>query len=484
MPCWGIIKTKGKSLEYSIQNLRKSTLTEAKYLVNLASVNLLKKQVMMIVWKRVQIGLIHAAVAITLVPINSTLNRIMIEDLGISATLVVLLLSLPYLLSFIQVAIGSFSDRRPFLGYRRSPYILIGLLLCVAGLLMATQVAMQISQNFWLGIGLGLLTFGAWGMGFNFATVSYFSLASEISGEKDRAKTTAVMFFIMIVSIILTAAGLSRLLEPFTAQRLERAFQAVAVLALVMGLVGLFRLEQRATDRQDSPERYELSLIIREVLSNRQVKLFFLYLILMLAAILGQDVLLEPFAARAFDLPVSVTTRITSIWGLCFLVSLAVAGFLEDRVSKIKVARWAASVAIGAFLLVSVSGLFVSTSLFYLGVILLGLATGPATVSNMSLMLQMTVPGKVGLFIGAWGAANALARLLGSFTTAIARDIARLTPEGALWGYISGFVLLAGFLIVSLFILQRINVNVFKRQAEDLDYQPSIVERAALSAEA
>ena len=73
--------------------------------------------------KRIQLGMIHVAVAMTLVPINSTLNRVMIKELAISATLVALLASLPYLFSPIQVAIGSFSDRHPIVGLRRSPYI-------------------------------------------------------------------------------------------------------------------------------------------------------------------------------------------------------------------------------------------------------------------------------------------------------------------------------------------------------------------------
>ena len=74
--------------------------------------------------KRFQLGLIHVAVAMTLVPINSALNRVMIFDLGISKTLVSILAILPYLISPIQVAIGSFSDRHPILGFRRTPYIL------------------------------------------------------------------------------------------------------------------------------------------------------------------------------------------------------------------------------------------------------------------------------------------------------------------------------------------------------------------------
>jgi len=71
--------------------------------------------------KRIQLGLIHVAVAMTLVPIDSTLNRVMIKELSISATLFAILSSLPYIFAPIQVAIGSYSDRHPIMGYRRTP---------------------------------------------------------------------------------------------------------------------------------------------------------------------------------------------------------------------------------------------------------------------------------------------------------------------------------------------------------------------------
>src|SRR5512139_3654251 len=152
--------------------------------------------------KRFQLGLIHVGVAMTLVPINSTLNRVMIKELAISATLVAILASLPYLLAPIQVAIGSYSDRHPILGYRRSPYILAGLLLCMLGLVVSPYVAFLIDTNFWLGVLTGVLAFGAWGMGYNLSAVCYLSLASELSSEKERGKTIAIMWFMMIVSII------------------------------------------------------------------------------------------------------------------------------------------------------------------------------------------------------------------------------------------------------------------------------------------
>jgi BCD family chlorophyll transporter-like MFS transporter len=417
----------------------------------------------------------------TLVPINSTLNRVMIKELALAATLVAVLASLPYLFSPIQVVIGSFSDRHPIFGFRRSPYIALGLILCVFGVITAPQAAFLMASNFWAGLALAVLTFGAWGMGFNFATVSYFSLASELSGEKGRSRTISIMFFMMIASIILTAIALSRLLDPYSPEILVEAFRVVALAALALGAAGLFRLEPRTKDPAASFEdRLSWAGVFQLVTSHRQVTLFFIYLILMLAAILGQDVLLEPFAGEAFNLPVQATTRITSIWGTCVLLALLAAGLLEGRVSKRTVVRTGAWGAILAFLIISISGLVLSRSLFYTGVVVLGIATGLATVSNLSLMLDMTVAGKVGMFIGAWGMADALARLTGSVLSGAVRDLVSQFAHSLVTGYVVVFFIEALMLVASLALLRSIDVKAFHDQTGG----PSVVERAAIASEA
>ena len=103
-------------------------------------------------------------------------------------------------------------------------YIIIGLIFCVLGVVLSPVSAFFLAENFWLGLLFGLFAFGAWGMGFNFATVSYFSLATEISGEKDRGSTISVMFFMMIIGIISTSLLISRLVDPYSPQALVRAF--------------------------------------------------------------------------------------------------------------------------------------------------------------------------------------------------------------------------------------------------------------------
>jgi len=200
------------------------------------------------------------------------------------------------------------------------------------------------AENRTLGILFSLLTFGAWGMGYNFASVSYLSLASELSGEKGRSRTIAIMWFVMILGIIITAIGLSRLLEPYSPERLENAFTIVALIALGLGALGLIALEPRSQGSQ-TPEpvaenRRPWGELIREVMRYPSARIFFFYLTLMLAAILGQDVLLEPFAGEAFGLTVAATTRISSIWGGCVLVTLVLANPLRRKSARSGCAAW------------------------------------------------------------------------------------------------------------------------------------------------
>ncbi len=431
--------------------------------------------------KRLQLGLIHVAVAMTLVPINSTLNRVMIKELTISTTLVAILASLPFLFSPIQVAIGSFADRHPVLGWRRTPYIVLGLLLCVSGVILSPRIAYFLAENFWTGLGFSAMAFGAWGLGYNFATVSYFSLATEISGQAQRSRTIAIMFFMMIMGIIFTTLALGQLLDPFTFEALIRSFWLIGIAALLLGILGLVGLEERfVSPGAASSDQLPWSVIFKSLIGNRQAMLFFWYLIVLLTAILGQDILLEPFGAEAFGLPVDVTTRITSIWGVSFLASLMAGGLVEGRVSKLTVARIGSWSGVAAFALIILSGLQTNLVLFYGGVVLLGLATGLATVSNLSLMLDMTISGSVGLFMGAWGMASSLARLTGNILSGVVRDTVAQIARDPSTSYLWVFAILMVMLLVSLGLLRQVDVGLFQRRVTE---QPTYLDQIALANE-
>jgi BCD family chlorophyll transporter-like MFS transporter len=213
------------------------------------------------------------------------------------------------------------------------------------------------------------------------------------------------------------------------------------------------------------------------ILSNRPATIFFFYLLLLLAAILGQDVLLEPFAAEAFGLTVQQTTRITSIWGGCVLLAILAAGALEGRLAKRLVAQVGNLGALAGFIVIVFSAFAGGLSLFYTGVMLLGLGTGLSTVANLSLMFDLTAPGKVGLFIGAWGFSNALSRLTGSVLGGVVRDVATQVTQNAVIGYAIVFAIEALLLVIAASLIYRVDVSAFKAKAE----APSVVERAALA---
>jgi BCD family chlorophyll transporter-like MFS transporter len=433
--------------------------------------------------KNIRLGLLHVAVAITFVLINGILNRVMIHDLGIAASVVAVLVVLPYLLSPAQVWIGQYSDTHPIFGYRRTPYIALGVVLCIAGTLLTPYAAFLMapagSQGLAIGgLLLGGLAFGMWGVGYNLAVVAYLSLASDLSDEQHRSRTIAIMWFMMIISIIATAIITSRALEPYSPELLIAVFFKAGGIAIGLAVVGLIGLEPRGT-LFTAQTRHSQQAAIRAVLDNPQARLFFIYLILLLAAILGQDVLLEPFGATAFNMSIKETTQLTATWGGATLVALLLHGLVLSRwMGKKTGATIGALIATLGLALIAASGIFGIRAMFVPGVAALGFGTGFSTATNLALMLDMTTTEQVGLFIGAWGLADSLARGLGTLLGGVVRDIITALTHSASGGYVTVFVIEAGLLVVSLVLLQRINVTSFR------EHQPTLTELVALAGDA
>ncbi|HWQ13298.1 MAG TPA: BCD family MFS transporter [Roseiflexaceae bacterium] len=414
--------------------------------------------------KILRLGLINMAVALTAVPIDGTLNRVMISELGIPASLTALLIALPYLTSPLQVWIGGYSDRHPLFGYRRTPYIALGLLLCALGSALAPGAAFALAGRPALGLPLCLLAFGAWGMGFNFATVSYLALATELAGEEHRARTVGAMWFILIVGVIVAGVGISRALHDYTPSKLLLAFYVTCGLALLVGLGALAGLERRGAGAVPAARR-SFGDVLRTVAGTPQARLFFAYLILLLVAILGQDVLLEPFAADVFGAPVETTTRYTSIWGAALLVALLLTGPLARRVGKARAAGLGAALVTAGLLLIALSGALQLPALFVPSLVLFGFGSGISTAANLALMLDMTLPGQVGAFVGAWGVADALARLVGTLLSGVLRDAVASLSGSKPAAYVTVFGLQALAMLLSLALLPRISVARFRDQA-------------------
>jgi BCD family chlorophyll transporter-like MFS transporter len=76
--------------------------------------------------------------------------------------------------------------------------------------------------------------------------------------------------------------------------------------------------------------------------------------------------------------------------------------------------------------------------------------------------------------------ADALARLLGAVLSGAVRDLVAAAAHGDVIGYIVVFLIQAGLLAGSLFLLRRVDISAFRRQAGPA----TLVERTALAGEA
>ena len=414
-----------------------------------------------------QLALVHVGVSITVVPITSTLNRVMIADLQMPVMLVAVLVALPYLLSPLQILLGNWSDRHPAADYHRTPWILLGGLLAATGSYFTVHVAYLLADNFALGLWAAAIVFCLWGVGINAASVSYLSLVTDLADEEGRSRAVSIMWTAMILATIVTSLALSRMLTTFSKEALFTAFGAIWLLSVIFVLVGSYRIEPRASQRTDRPAHSadDPMQVLRLLALNPEARRFFLYLMLVLISIHAQDVLLEPFGAEALGMSVSVTSRLTSIWGAGLFITLLGGLQLVKRWGKKAGANLGASVAAVAFASIIATGLLGQSGLFMGAVFLLGLGGGLMTVSNLSFMLDMTVPQAAGLYIGAWSVANFAGQAVGNIISGMLWDLFFWLTGNPLMGYAAVFSLEIVGLLLAVWLFRSISVESFRRQA-------------------
>ena len=91
-----------------------------------------------------RVSLVNLAVALITLPLGSTLNRVMITELALPATLVAVLLALGNLTSPLRIWFGRISDTRPIGGLHRTWYIAFGIAIMLIGLVIAPSAIFTI----------------------------------------------------------------------------------------------------------------------------------------------------------------------------------------------------------------------------------------------------------------------------------------------------------------------------------------------------
>ena len=247
------------------------------------------------------------------------------------------------------------------------------------------------------------------------------------------------MFTLLGVGAVIGSFVIADLLDPFSPERLNQVIWGVAGISVMLALVGLVGLEKR-TDSVKSQEEASFGEVRQLLLNNRDVAIFFVYLLLTFIAIDAQDVILEPYAAFAFGMNPGETAALTGILRGGFLITLIVGAFLVNRFGQKWTANWGIWLAVVSFMLVIIAGIFPILPLFYTGVFAIGLGNGLLATANLTMMMNMTNPDQAGVYLGTWGFAQAVGVGSAVLVGGIVRDLTFALTNNNLISYVTVFV--------------------------------------------
>jgi BCD family chlorophyll transporter-like MFS transporter len=360
--------------------------------------------------------------------LTGTLNRVMIVELHMSASVVAAMVSLPLLFAPLRALIGFRSDtHRSVLGWKRVPFIWMGTLLQFGGLALlpfallvmngggAAAIAGQV------GACLAFLLVGA---GMHTTQTAGLALATDLAPEESRPRVVALLYVMLLLGMLVSAIVIGRALSPFSPTRLVQIVQGAAVLTMVLNIVALWK--QEARDRSVNAMRAARPAF-REVWAlfiarPRTVRLL-VAVGLGAAAFSMQDVLLEPYGGQILGLSVGATTSLTALWAVGMLAGFTYAARrLADGSDPHRLAGFGGVAGIGAFLLVIFAGPLHAPALLAIGATGIGCGAGLFSVGTLTAAMAISDEGRTGLALGAWGAVQATAAGLAIAIGALTRD--------------------------------------------------------------
>jgi BCD family chlorophyll transporter-like MFS transporter len=379
-----------------------------------------------------RLSLFQISVGMAMVMLVGTLNRVMIVELKVSATLVSFMVALPLLIAPLRALIGFRSDNhRSQLGWRRVPYIWMGSLLQFGGFsimpfaLLVLAGAGQASQApAWVGQLGAAGAFLLVGLGMHTVQTAGLALATDLAPPERQPQVVGLMYVMQLIGMIGSALVLGYLLHDYSPGQLIRVVQAVAVTTLVLNVVALWKQEPRSRLRKPgTPIEHTFAQAWQLFCQGPNTLRRLLAVGLGTMAFTMEDVLLEPYGGEILHMSVSNTTLLSATLALGGLLGFAWASRVLGRGGDAyRMSGWGAWVGLPAFVCVIASGPLAMPALFVLGIFLIGLGGGLFAHGTLTASMQLAPPGQIGLAMGAWGAVQATAAGVGMAAGGLVRD--------------------------------------------------------------
>ncbi|MBX9886283.1 MAG: PucC family protein [Novosphingobium sp.] len=381
-----------------------------------------------------RLSLIQFSVGISLTLLVGTLNRVMIVELQVPATIVGFMLALPLLFAPFRALIGFRSDtHQSALGWRRVPYIYRGTMLQFGGLAVMPFALLVLAKSLgaatapvWIGqisAAIAILLVGA---GVHITQTVGLALATDLTREDQQANVVGLMYVSLMLGSIVAALAFGAFLVNFTPGRLIQVIQGTAVVTILLNIVATWKQEAlRSPGAAAQPQRQPTfreswdTFIVQHRALRRLLVIGFGTLALSMS-----DIVLEPYGGQVLGLGVGATTKLTAVFaGGCLFGFTLASQILSRGGDPFRMSALGIVLGLPAFAMVIAAAPLQSAPLFAIGVLLIGCGTGLFGHGTLTATMRFAPADQVGMAMGAWGAVQASAAGFGAVLGGVLRDL-------------------------------------------------------------
>ncbi len=390
-----------------------------------------------------RLSLFQVSVGMALVLLVGTLNRVMIVELNVPASLVGAMVALPLIFAPFRALIGFRSDNHSSaLGWRRVPFMYRGTMIQFGGLAIMPFALLVLAHQgdserapAWLGLAAAGGAFLLVGAGLHTIQTVGLALATDRSQPETQPKVVGLMYVAMLVGMMASALLFGRFLADFTPGRLVQVIQASAVATIVLNGVALWKQEPRGRLSVVSamrPRSFGETWV--EFCADGRTVRRLMAIGLGTMAFSMEDVLLEPYGGQVLGLAVGDTTRLTAALAIGGLGGFWLASAVLSRgADPFRLAATGALLGIPAFAAVIASGPAASALLFGTGTALIGFSAGLFGHGTLTATMRSAPANQSGLALGAWGAVQASMAGIAIASGGALRDLVGLWAPAGLY---------------------------------------------------
>ena len=394
-----------------------------------------------------RLSLFQVSCGMVLVLLLGTLNRVMIVELGVAASLVAVMIALPVVFAPFRALIGYKSDtHRCELGWRRVPFVYKGTLWQFGGfaimpfaLIVLAGLGQAGEYPAIIGHASAALAFLLVGAGVHTVQTAGLALATDLTPPESHPKVVGLMYVMLLLGMIATALIFGWALMDFTPGRLIQVIQGAAVATIVLNGLALWKQETRRPPRGARPAETDPSFseAWARFCEGDRITRHLVIIGIGTMAFAMADILLEPFGGEVLGLSVAATTKLTALFAAGGLSGFAYASYMLGRGGDAyRMAQMGAIIGVPAFLLVMLAAPLDMISIFLVGNFLIGFGGALFMHGTLTATMSRAPEDQAGLALGAWGAVQATVAGVAMIASGAIRDLVNLMSGATdgLWG--------------------------------------------------